>query len=140
MIIASGHDPTILQRIVAGDPVGTLIVAQGKTISPWKRWIGLVVQPRGSLRLDIGACRAVEQNGRSLLAIGILSAEGDFSKGDVVSLENEQGHSFARGLINYTRHEIDKIRGLKSQQITEVLGYFPYEEIIHRDNMVVLGR
>ena len=140
MIIASGHDPTILQRIVAGDPVGTLIVAQGKTISPWKRWIGLVVQPRGSLRLDIGACRAVEQNGRSLLAIGILSAEGDFSKGDVVSLENEQGHSFARGLINYTRHEIDKIRGLKSQQITEVLGYLPYEEIIHRDNMVVLGR
>ena len=140
MIIASGHDPTILQRIVAGDPVGTLIVAQGKTISPWKRWIGLVVQPRGSLRLDIGACRAVEQNGCSLLAIGILSAEGDFSKGDVVSLENEQGHSFARGLINYTRHEIDKIRGLKSQQITEVLGYLPYEEIIHRDNMVVLGR
>lgn len=140
MIIASGHDPTILQRIVTGDPVGTLIVAQGKTISPWKRWIGLVVQPRGSLRLDIGACRAVEQNGRSLLAIGILSAEGNFSKGDVVSLENEQGHSFARGLINYTRHEIDKIRGLKSQQITEVLGYLPYEEIIHRDNMVVLGR
>lgn len=140
VIIASGHDPTILQHIMAGKQVGTLIAAQGKTISPWKRWIGLAVQPRGFIRLDTGACRAVEQNGRSLLAIGIVSVEGDFSKGDVVSLQDEQGRDFARGLINYSKQEIDQIRGLKSHKISEVLGHLPYEEVIHRDNMVVLTR
>ena len=139
VIIASGHDPAILQRIMSGEPVGTLIVAQGKSISPWKRWIGLAVQPRGFIRLDTGACHAVQQEGRSLLAIGVLSAEGDFSKGDVVTLQDEQGRDFARGLTNYDRQEIDQIRGLKSDNISEVLGYLPYKEVIHRDNMVVLS-
>ena len=139
MVIANGHDVGVLKRILQGDNVGTLFVAQGKSISPWKRWIGLAVQPRGRLLLDPGACRAIVSDGRSLLAIGVVAAEGDFSKGDVVSLCNDQTQELARGLINYGRRDIDQIRGLKSTQIAEVLGQLPYEEIIHRDNMVVLS-
>lgn len=139
MVIANGHDVGVLKRLLQGDNVGTLFVAQGKSISPWKRWIGLAVQPRGRLLLDSGACRAIVSGGRSLLAIGVVAAEGDFSKGDVVSLCNDQTQELARGLINYGRRDIDQIRGLKSTQIAEVLGQLPYKEIIHRDNMVVLS-
>ena len=139
VVIASGHEKGILSRIIDGETVGTLFLAQGKSISPWKRWIGLAVQPRGQLMLDAGARRAIEQNGRSLLAIGIVSADGDFAKGDVVSLLDNHAQEFARGLINYGRHDIEQIKGLKSGQIADVLGYLPYEEVIHRDNMVVLA-
>ncbi len=137
VIIASGHDPSVLARIVAGESEGTLFVAQSKSISPWKRWIGLTVQPRGIIRLDVGACQAVERDGSSLLAIGIMSAEGEFTKGDVVTLQDADGRNLARGLTNYGRHEVDQIRGLKSDEILKVLGYLPYDEVIHRNNMVV---
>ena len=137
VIIASGHDPSVLARIVAGESEGTLFVAQSKSISPWKRWIGLTVQPRGVIRLDVGACQAVERDGSSLLAIGIMSAEGEFTKGDVVTLQDADGRNLARGLTNYGRHEVDQIRGLKSDEILKVLGYLPYDEVIHRNNMVV---
>ena len=120
VIIASGHDPSVLARIVAGESEGTLFVAQSKSISPWKRWIGLTVQPRGVIRLDVGACQAVERDGSSLLAIGIMSAEGEFTKGDVVTLQDADGRNLARGLTNYGRHEVDQIRGLKSDEILKV--------------------
>ena len=138
VIIASGHKVGVLDRILAGELEGTLFLAQGKTISPWKRWIGLAVQPRGQLELDAGACRAIAQEGCSLLAIGIISARGDFSKGEVVSLIDEHGTEFSRGLTNYARRDIDRIQGKRSEQIPQILGHLPYEEVIHRDNMVVL--
>lgn len=137
VVIASGRTPGNLARILAGDEVGTLIVAQGKTISLKKRWIGLAAQPRGRLVLDEGAQRAIQHDGRSLLAIGITDVVGDFQKGNVVSLCDNQGNEIARGLINYPRSEIEQIQGLRSDQIAEVLGYLPYEEVIHRDNLAV---
>ena len=140
VIIASGHKAGVLTRILAGELEGTLFLAQGKAISPWKRWIGLAVQPRGLLTLDAGARHAIEENGRSLLAIGIVSASGTFDKGDVVSLCDERRREFARGLINYPHHEIELILGKQSDQIPHILGHLPYEEVIHRDNMVVLAR
>ena len=139
VVVANGREKGVLGRIVDGQTVGTLFLAQGKSISPWKRWIGLAVQPRGRLVLDAGARRAIEQNGRSLLAIGIVSAEGDFAKGDIVSLCDKRSQEFARGLINYGRHDVEQIKGLKSDRIAELLGHLPYEEVIHRDNMAVLG-
>lgn len=137
VIVASGRDLSVLSRILAAEPVGTLFLAQGKSVSPWKRWIGFSAQPRGKLHLDGGASRAVRDEGRSLLAIGVLRSEGAFQKGDIVTLCDALGHEFARGLINYAAADVERIRGQKSSEIARILGHRPYEEVIHRDNLAV---
>ena len=135
VIIAGGRVPDVLPRIVAGEPIGTLLLAQGQTVAARKRWIGYTVKPRGRLRLDAGACEAVRQKGRSLLPIGIVEVEGQFAKGDVVALEGPDGVEFARGLSNYNADAVRSIKGLKTQEILAALGKSPYDEVIHRDNM-----
>jgi glutamate 5-kinase len=137
VIITSGRDFGVLSRIVAGEEVGTLFVAQGQAITSWKRWIGFTAQPRGTLVVDDGARRAVENTGRSLLAIGVVDAQGDFTKGDVVALRDRTGAEFARGLTNYSAAEVLRIKGLKTDAIAAALGHCPYQEVIHRDNMAV---
>jgi glutamate 5-kinase len=137
VIIANGREPGTLERILAGEEVGTLVVAQGQAIPSWKRWIGFTAQPRGYLVLDAGARRAVEKQGRSLLAIGVLDACGEFRKGDVVALRDVHGIEFARGLSNYTCAEVLKLKGLKTEAIAAALGHCPYQEVVHRDNMAV---
>ncbi len=139
VIIANGHQPGTLAAIMAGELVGTLLLAQGKSVSPWKRWIGFSARPRGKLHLDAGATLAIAREGRSLLAIGVLATEGEFVKGDVVALCDEQGKEIARGLTNYRASDIDRIKGLKSDRIAQVLGHKPYEEVIHRDNLALVG-
>lgn len=139
VIIASGRKPGVLEAIMAGQPVGTLFLAQGKSISPRKRWIGFSAQPCGRLIVDAGARRAIVEQGRSLLAIGITAVEGDFHKGDVVMLCDENGAELARGLTNYPAAEILRIRGQRSDRIAELLGHRPYEEVVHRDNMTMVG-
>ena len=137
VIIASGRAPGVLAKIIAGEPVGTLVLAQGQLVAARKRWIGFAAQPRGQLVLDGGARRAVERQGRSLLAAGILKAIGRFSKGDVVALCDAGGDEFARGLTNYGSEDILRIRGLKTGEIAEALGHCPYDEVVHRNNMAV---
>ena len=137
VIIASGRQPGTLARILAGEQVGTLVVAQGQVITSRKRWIGFTAQPRGHLVLDDGARRAIEKQGRSLLAIGVVEAVGTFKKGDVVSLRDSSGAEFARGLINYAAEEVVRIKGLKTEAIAAALGHCPYQEVIHRDNIAV---
>lgn len=136
-IIANGRTAGVLGKITRGELVGTLFIAQGQSLTARKRWIGFTVQPRGHLVLDEGARRAIEQQGRSLLSIGVVGVEGDFVKGDVVALRDRGGEEFARGLTNYDSDEIRRIQGLKTGDIATILGYRPYEEIIHRDNMVI---
>ncbi|HEV2972655.1 MAG TPA: glutamate 5-kinase [Pirellulales bacterium] len=135
VIIASGKQPGNLMRILAGDVVGTLFVAQAESIPSWKRWIGFTAQPRGKLLLDDGARQAVETKGSSLLAIGIVDAQGTFRKGDVVALCDRGGREFARGLTNYSVADVTRIKGLKTDQIAAALGHCPYQEVIHRDNL-----
>jgi len=142
VIIAGGRVPNVLARILAGESVGTLFLAQGETVPAWKRWIGLTVQPRGRVVLDAGARRAIERDGRSLLPIGVLEAHGDFSKGDVIALhgpvdKEATGEEFARGLTNYSVADVQRIKGLKTDRIAAVLGHCPYDEVVHRDNMVL---
>ena len=137
VIIASGRQPGNLARIIAGELLGTLFVAQGSAISSWKRWIGLTVQPRGHLTLDNGACRALVEQGRSLLAIGIVEAVGPFKKGDVLSIRNPSGAEIARGLSNYSSDDLQKIKGRKTDEIATILGACPYEVVIHRDNFAL---
>lgn len=137
VIIAGGRTPGALGKIIAGEPVGTLILARGQAVAARKRWIGFTAQPRGHLVLDPGARQAIEHHGRSLLAIGILKAIGRFAKGDVVALCDANGNEFARGLTNYSSEEILRIRGLKTGEIAEALGHCPHEEVVHRNNMVI---
>jgi len=137
VIIANGRVPGNLARIVAGEPIGTLFLAQGQALPAFKRWIGFTAQPRGVLVLDAGARTAVEQKGKSLLAIGVVDARGSFRKGDVVSLQDATGLEFARGLTNYAVDDLSRIKGLKTEQIAAILGRAPYDEVIHRDNLAL---
>lgn len=137
VIITSGRDFSVLGRIIAGESVGTLFVAQGQAITSWKRWIGFTAQPRGVLVVDDGARRAVQNEGRSLLSIGVVDVQDDFAKGDVVALRDRAGVEFARGLSNYSAAEVLRIKGLKTDAIAAALGHCPYQEVIHRDNMAV---
>ena len=137
VIIAGGRTPGALAKVLAGEPVGTLVLAQGAVVTARKRWIGFAVQPRGHLIVDAGAREAIERRGRSLLPIGIVKVTGSFKKGDVVALQGPGGSEFARGLTNYSADDIRRIRGLKTGEIAEALGHCPYDEVIHRDNMAV---
>jgi glutamate 5-kinase len=138
VIIANGTRPDILDAIFAGEPVGTLFLPHGSTVPAWKRWLGFTAQPRGRLMVDAGARAAVQEKGKSLLAIGIVQVHGTFNKGEVVALCDAEGTEFARGLTNYSAADVGKIVGLKTEKIGEVLGAVPYEEVIHRDNLVVI--
>lgn len=137
MIIASGRIPDVLPRILAGEELGTLFLAQGKTVTPRKRWIGYSVEPRGELIVDEGAAQALGEKGRSLLPIGVTAVLGTFGKGDVVKVCDAEHREIARGLTNYTSEEVTKILGRRTDQIAEILGHRPYDEVIHRDNLTV---
>jgi glutamate 5-kinase len=139
VVIASGRRPNVLVEILSGAEVGTLILAEGRTVASRKRWIGWTATARGRLTLDAGATKAVESSGRSLLAVGVAAIDGNFVKGDVVALCDLQGREFARGLINYSSTQMATIAGQATERIAELLGQCPYDEVIHRDNLVVLG-
>jgi glutamate 5-kinase len=139
VVIANGRRPDVLSEILGGENVGTLILAQGPAVTARKRWIGLTAQPCGRLSVDTGAQRAVEQHGRSLLAIGIRRIDGNFQKGDVVSLCREDDQEFARGLTNYGSEDLRRIAGRATEEIIGILGHCPYDEVVHRDNLVILS-
>lgn len=138
VIMANGSQPGILDAIFSCQPVGTLFLPHGNSVPAWKRWLGFTAQPRGRLVVDAGACNAVQHKGRSLLPIGVVQVQGHFNKGDVVALCDPDGTEFARGLTNYSATDTGRILGLRTDCIAEVLGTLPYEEIVHRDNLVVI--
>ncbi len=137
VIIADGTQPKVLDAILSGKDIGTLFLGKHKAVPAWKRWIGFTVKPKGRFRLDAGARRAVEHQGKSLLAAGIKSVTGEFARGEVVALEDEHGEEFARGLSNFDSRETRLVAGKKTAEIAKVLGDVPYAEVIHRDNLVV---
>jgi len=139
VVIANGRRPNVITDILAGELVGTLFLAQGPAVTSRKRWIGLTAQPCGRLKLDPGAQLAIEQQGRSLLAIGARQVEGNFQKGDVVSLCRDDGQEFARGLTNYGAEELRRIAGRTTEEIVVILGHCPHDEVIHRDNLVIIS-
>jgi len=139
VVIANGRRANVITDILLGQEIGTLFTAQGPAVASRKRWIGLTAQPYGRLMLDAGAQQAVDQQGRSLLAIGVRRVEGNFQKGDVVSLCHDEGVEFARGLTNYSSEELRRISGKASDEIIAILGHCPYDEVVHRDNLVILS-
>lgn len=136
--IANGRTPNVLRRILGGEKVGTLFPARGESLTSWKRWIGYSVRPRGVYVVDDGAKKALTAKGGSLLPVGILRVDGEFDKGDVVSIATTNGEVFARGLTNYKSLEARRIVGRPTSDIPELLGHAGYAEAIHRDNLVIL--
>ncbi len=137
VIIASGKAPSPLTRILAGEQVGTLILAQGRNQSARNRWIGLTARPRGCYVVDDGARQALSTGNKSLLAIGVVAVEGAFEKGDVVAIRDRAGVEFARGLTNYADADARAVQGLRTDQARLALGADVYDEVVHRDNLVM---
>lgn len=136
--IGPGREPDILRKLFSGEMVGTFFLPHKERISGRKRWIASVLKPKGKLILDEGACKALVENNRSLLPSGIKKVEGDFGVGDAVHCATIEGQNIAVGLINYSSVDITKIRGYHSREIETILGYCDSEEVIHRDNIVLL--
>lgn len=139
-IVASGLEEGTLRRIFAGEVVGTLFLPRVSKMKSRKRWLAFATHPHGQIVVDEGAKRALIQAGRSLLPSGVLATPRPFQVGDAVSLLDSHGMEFARGLANYCSEEVDKIRGLKTAEIEGALGYKHSDEIVHRDNLVILER
>jgi glutamate 5-kinase len=137
MIIAQGDKPDILIRLLDGERHGTYFVPKKEKMASRKCWIAYTLKPKGRLLLDDGAVQALVHNGKSLLPIGIVDVEGDFGVGSAVELMGAARQKLGIGLVNYTAADLRSIKGLKSHQIKERLGHKPYDEAIHRDNLVV---
>jgi glutamate 5-kinase len=138
MVIASGLEPGILARLLCGQDIGTYFEPREDRLAARKRWIAFAVPTQGRLTVDAGAKKALTEKGKSLLPSGVLAVEGDFQAGDGVALVEPMGAEFARGLVNYDAVELQKIRGIKTGDIERTLGYKGFDEVIHRDNLVVL--
>ncbi|MEL7035920.1 MAG: glutamate 5-kinase [Cyanobacteria bacterium J06592_8] len=136
-VITEGKSPQNLMKILAGEKIGTHFSGQTRPVNARKHWIANVLIPRGKLYLDQGAVRAICQQGKSLLSAGITQVEGKFQSQDSVKLCDLDGQEVARGLVNYNSTEIKKIKGYRSDKISEILGYLGSETVIHRDNLVV---
>ena len=136
-IIARGKTKGVLHDIFDGKKTGTLFSPSDDHMKSRKHWIAFTLKPSGKLTIDDGAKTAIIDQGKSLLPSGIIDVEGDFQEGDPVTCEDMNGIPLAKGLVNYSSLDLYKIKGLKTSQIEQVLGSKPYDEIIHRDNMVV---
>ena len=137
-VIASGREDKVLQRLSQGEEIGTLLIPNSSQIAARKQWIIGQVQASGTLYLDNGACKAILDNGTSLLPVGVENAEGCFNRGDVVDCKDPAGKVIARGLVNYSNTEVAKIYKTPSNKVTEVLGYMGETELIHRDNLAII--
>ncbi len=139
MIIAHGRIEKVLLRLLAGEELGTYFLpAEEPHLRGKKHWIAHILRPRGVIVVDEGAREALLFRGKSLLPSGIVSVEGHFEFGDAVTCSDLQGKPFARGLVNYNAKEIAAIKGKRTSQVEAILGYKYQDEIIHRDNLVLL--
>jgi glutamate 5-kinase len=136
--IGSGHIKKIIQKLFKGESVGTFFLPKEEKMQSRKHWIAYVLRPKGSLVLDKGACKALVKGGKSLLPSGIVEVRGNFGVGDPVQCLDEKDMVIATGLSNYNAADLGRIMGVKTVQIEEILGYKDSDEVIHRDNLVII--
>lgn len=136
-LVTKGVDPVVLDRLLRGEVVGTLFLAGPSRLTGKKRWIGFSLKPKGTLLVDQGAKEAILEKGKSLLPSGVMEVIGKFERGDAVLCVGPDGQEFAKGLVNYSSEELQMIKGRKTYEIEEILGYKYADEVIHRDNLVV---
>jgi len=139
-IIMNGKRPGLLVRVLMGCNVGTIFLPKKSGLSSRKHWIAYALPTSGHLILDNGAKEALLLQGRSLLPSGVLGIKGRFEAGDAVACEDEHGAAFAKGLSNYNSMEIERIKGKKTGDIAIILGYKDYDEVIHRNNLVIIQK
>lgn len=137
-VIVGGRIERAITRLRQGDVIGTLLLPEQGRMAARKQWIASHLQTRGTLSLDEGAVKVLRQGGRSLLPVGVKSIAGQFRRGEMVSCVDPDGLEIARGLVNYDADEARAIAGRSSDRIADVLGYVSDEEMIHRDNLVVV--
>ncbi|WP_069789615.1 glutamate 5-kinase [Cyanobacterium sp. IPPAS B-1200] len=138
-VITNGKHPTNIIDILAGRAIGTRFEPQPRPENARKRWIANGLLSTGKIYLDDGALKAICEQGKSLLSAGIVRVEGDFNSTDAVDLYSLNDLKIARGIVNYTSHELQLIKGKKSQNINKILGYEGAETVIHRDNLVIIS-
>ena len=136
-VIVGGRNNGILTAVSEGAEVGTLLTASQQPLAARKQWLAGQLQVKGQLVLDAGAIKVLQQQGRSLLAVGVTQVKGQFTRGELVSCMDANGQEIARGLVNYNSDEATRIQGQSTERIAEILGYREDDELIHRDNMVV---
>ena len=140
-VIVSGHEDNVLVRLASGERIGTELRASVPLRSARKQWLADHLRVRGKVVLDAGALYALTQQGKSLLPVGVIDTQGTFKRGDVVACIDEQGVEYARGLVNYASSDVRRILRQSTAQVAEVLGSsFLNEELIHRNNMVILKK
>lgn len=139
-VIAPGKQPGILESILAGEDVGTLFWPATERLASRAHWIAHTLRPRGTLVVDPGAVTALVEQARSLLPSGIVAVRGTFRQGDPVDIESTDGRVFARGLSAYSSTEIETIRGRRAAEIMTLLGYHLGDEVVHKDDLVILDR
>jgi glutamate 5-kinase len=137
-VIANGAEPNVLERLAAGESLGTELVADTTPLAARKQWLADHVRLAGRLWLDAGAVRALVRDGKSLLPIGVVRCEGQFERGEVVGCCDPDGREVARGLVNYSAAETQRILRRPSAEIEAILGYVDEPELIHRDHLVLL--
>ncbi|HUV79699.1 MAG TPA: glutamate 5-kinase [Candidatus Bathyarchaeia archaeon] len=139
LIIANGREENILIRIIEGERVGTLFMPKTtRKMNGKEHWILFASSPKGSIKVDAGAKKALLENGGSLLPSGIIGVENEFRSGDTVSIVDTEGVEFAKGISNYSSSDIEKIKGLQSKEIEPILGRKDYNEVVYRGNLVLL--
>jgi glutamate 5-kinase len=136
-VIASGREPNVLERLAAGESIGTALLASTGRLAARKQWLADHLQTRGRIVVDAGAIRALTGQGTSLLPVGVVEVQGEFSRGEVVLCVDQAGVEVARGLVNYSASEARQIMRKPSGDIERILGYSGDAELIHRDNLLV---
>ena len=137
-LIAAGNENNIIQRVFAGEELGTLLYAEHNPIAARKQWLAGHLQIKGKLILDDGAVKKLCESGSSLLAVGVSDVQGEFNRGEIVSCITTDGKEIARGLVNYNANDVAQIKGKASKDIESILGYVDDAELIHRDNLVLI--
>jgi glutamate 5-kinase len=137
-VLCNGTARNVITQVADGEPVGTLF-ASGSRLASRKHWLAFTAHPRGRVVVDEGAVHALVERGRSLLPAGILDVEGSFGIGDPISCVDERDREIARGLAAYASADVNRIKGVSTRRITQLLGYSNGDEVIHRDDLVLLG-
>ena len=138
VIIAQGREPRVLERLAAGEALGTLFVPSATKRESRERWLLSGLCCMGRLSVDNGAVEALHKQKKSLLPVGIREVKGDFQRGDVVDIVDASSDRIAFGITNYSAADINRIKGLHSEEIEALLGYEYGTEVIHRNNLVIL--
>jgi glutamate 5-kinase len=136
--IAPAADPQVLRKLIEGQDIGTIFLPVGAKLASRKYWIAHTLKMRGSLVIDAGAAEAVCRRKRSLLPAGVTAVRGRFRAGDAVSIEGEGGEELARGLVRYDARDVRRLLGARSEVIEATVGHYVGDELVHRDDLVVL--